>query len=92
MDELLEYNSNFSYTAGSLWFYLKDEAMNFNANIAEGNDFRSFSCKVKLIGRTVACGNNGILRNRTFATPLRYLSIFSRALVNCNHWLIAKLN
>ena len=30
---LLEYNSSYSDTTGSLWFYSKDEATNFNADI-----------------------------------------------------------
>ena len=33
MYNLLEYSSNFSETTGSLWFYTKDEATNFNADI-----------------------------------------------------------
>ena len=39
---LIKYNSNYSETAGSLWFYSKDEATDFNANIANTNDFKSF--------------------------------------------------
>ena len=30
---LFEYSSNYSETRGSLWFYSKDEATNFNGNI-----------------------------------------------------------
>ena len=43
MCNLLEYSSNYSDTAGSLWFYSKDEATNFNADIADGNNLKSFN-------------------------------------------------
>ena len=32
MYNLLEYSSNYSDTAGSLWFYSEDEATNFSAD------------------------------------------------------------
>ena len=35
MYNLLKYSSNYSDTMGSLWFYSKDEATNFNADIVE---------------------------------------------------------
>ena len=38
---LKEYSSNYSETTGSLWFYSKEEA-NFNADIADDNNFKSF--------------------------------------------------
>ena len=41
---LIEYNSSYSETTGSLWFYSKDEATNFNANI----DFKSIKYKARL--------------------------------------------
>ena len=34
---MIEYSSDYSETTGSLWFYSKDEATNFNANIANDN-------------------------------------------------------
>ena len=37
MYNLIEYNSNYSEATGSLWFYSKDEATNFNADIANTN-------------------------------------------------------
>ena len=40
MYSLIEYSSSYSETTGSLWFYLKDEATNFNADIANDNNFR----------------------------------------------------
>ena len=47
---LIEYSSNYSETTGSLWFYSKDEANNFNANIADSNGFKSFKYKANLLG------------------------------------------
>ena len=87
MYNLIEYSSNHSETTGSLWIYSKDEATNFNAYIANDNNFKSFEYKAKLLGNTVAQPNpneaNGILRNATIAVPLKYLSNFSRLLENC---------
>ena len=37
MYNLIEYSSNYSKTTRSLWFYSKDEATNFNADIANTN-------------------------------------------------------
>ena len=37
---LIEHNSNYSETTGSLWFYSKNEASNFNANTEN-----AFKCK-----------------------------------------------
>ena len=37
MYNLVEYSSDYSDTTGSLWFYSKDEATNFNTNIANDN-------------------------------------------------------
>ena len=79
MYSLIEYSSNYSEKTGSLWFYFKDEATNFNANI--GNDkFESFEYKAKLLGNTVAQSalnqGNEILKNVTIALPLKYLSNF----------------
>ena len=80
MYNLIEYSSNYSETTGSFWFYSKDQATNFNADIAN-TDIS------KLIGNTVADGANGMLRNATFAVPLKYLSNFWRSLevplINC---------
>ena len=75
MYNLIEYSSNYSETTGNLWFYSKDEATNFNVDIAN-NNFKSFEYKAKLLGNTVANRANGILRNATTALPLRYLSNF----------------
>ena len=52
MYSLIEYSSNYSETTGSLWFYSEDEATNFNANIENTDDFKSFKYKDKLLGNT----------------------------------------
>ena len=41
MYNLIEYSSNYSERTGSLWFYSKDEATNFDANIGNNNNFKS---------------------------------------------------
>ena len=41
MDNMIEYNLNYSETTGSLWSYSKDEATNFDVDIAN-NNFKSF--------------------------------------------------
>ena len=42
---LIEYSSNYSEITGSLWFYSKDEATNFNPVIANYDNFKSFKYK-----------------------------------------------
>ena len=39
---VIEYSSNYSETTGSLWLYSNNEATDFNNNIANTNDFKSF--------------------------------------------------
>ena len=66
MYNLIEYSSNYSETTGSLWFYSKDEATDFNADIVNDNNSISFKYKVELFGNTVAQvdnATNGILKN-----------------------------
>ena len=86
MYNLIEYCSNYSGTTGSLWFYSKDEATNFNADIAN-NNFKSFENKAKLLENTEADETNGTFKNATIAVPLKYLSKFLRSLkmtlINC---------
>ena len=84
---LLEYSSNYSDTACSLWFYSKDEATNFNANIEDTNTFKSFSYKTKLVESTVDDGDNGIRKNVTIAVSLKYLSIIFGDCSKC-FWLM----
>ena len=66
MYNLIEYSSNYSETTGSVWFYSKDKATDFNADIANTNDFKSFKYKAKLLENTAAqpASNqaNGILK------------------------------
>ena len=76
MYNLLEYSSNYSDRTGSLWFYSKNEAINFNLNIEDNNAFKSFKGYAKLVGETVAGGDNGILKNPKTAVLLMYLGIF----------------
>ena len=40
MYNLKEYSSNYSETTGSLRFYSKDEAIYFNADISNTDDFK----------------------------------------------------
>ena len=99
MYNLMKYDSNYSETTESLWFYCKDEVTNSDADIANTNHFKSFKCKVKLLRNTVAqpAPNqaNGILKNAIFAAPLKYLSNSWRslgiALINCKVELKFKL-
>ena len=76
---LIEYSSNYSEATGSLWFYSKDEATDFNDNIANTDNFKSFKYKAKLLGNTEAQNDDaakGILKNTTIAVPLNYLHNF----------------
>ena len=43
---LTEYSSNYSETTRSLWFYSKDEANNFNNNIANTNNSNISSARL----------------------------------------------
>ena len=80
MYNLIEYSSNYSETTGSLPFYSKDEATDFDNNIENTDSFISFKYKTKLLGNTVAQPDtnnaNGILKNATIAVPLKYLINF----------------
>ena len=91
MYNLIEYSSDYSETTGILQFSSKDEGSNFNADIANDDNFKSFKCKVKLLRNTAAqpASNTaiGILKNAAIAVPLKYLSNFWRSLetplINC---------
>ena len=58
----------------------KDEATDFNADIANTNNFKYFMYKDKLLENTEADGANAVLKNTTIAVPLKYLSNFWRSL------------
>ena len=45
---LLEYSSNYFENTSSLWFYSKDEATDFDTDIANTINFKSFMYKAKL--------------------------------------------
>ena len=64
-------------------FYKKDEATNFNADVTNNNNFKSFEYKTKLLGNTEADGNNGILKNETISVPLKYLSKWTKYCILC---------
>ena len=91
MYNLTEYSLSYSETTGSLWFYSKSQATDFNVDIANTDNFKSFRYKSKLLENTVTQpapnAANGILRNATIALPLKYLSNFWRSLemllINC---------
>ena len=76
MYNLIEYSSDYSVTTRTLLFYSKDEATNFNANIANIDNFKSFKYQAKLLGNTVADGANRILKNTRITVPIKYLSNF----------------
>ena len=87
MYNFIEHKSKNSDTAGSLWFYSKDEVTNFEADIANTNAFKSFEYKTKLFENTVRDGNNSFLKNALIAVSLKYLSNFWQSLevplINC---------
>ena len=60
--------------------YSKDEATNFNVDIDNTIDFKSFKYKAKLLRNTEADDANGILKNAAIAVPLKYLTNFWRSL------------
>ena len=87
MYNLIEYSSNYSETTGSLWFYSKDEATDFNADIVNDNNSISFKYKVELFGNTVAQVDNATNTKKCIKKSLKYLSNFWRSLemqlINC---------
>ena len=76
----------------------KNKATNFNADIANNKNVKSFKYKSKLLGNTVAQvtsnKTNGILKNVTITAPLKCLSNFGRSLkiplINCKIELKSK--
>ena len=55
MYNLIKYSSNYFHRTGTLWFYSKHEATNFNANIESTNAFKSFEYNSKSF-RKQSCG------------------------------------
>ena len=58
MYNFIEYGSNYSETTGSLWFYSKYEATNFDADIADNNNLKSFNYKAELLETQLQIGVN----------------------------------
>ena len=90
MYNLFEYSSNYSITAGSLWFYSRNKTTNFNAVIVKITAFKFFEYKTKVVEETMTQpepnNNSAILKNATIVLSLKYL-IYSK------FWqTIAKLN
>ena len=90
MYNLIEHSSNYPETTGRFWFYSKEESINFDVDIANDNNFKSFEYKAKLLGNTAVQADNaanGILEIATIALPLKHLSDFWRSLemplINC---------
>ena len=57
MRNLLEYSLVYSDIASSLWFFSKDEATNFNADIVYNNtvnNFKSFDYRTNILRNTIA--------------------------------------
>ena len=57
MYKLIQYSSNYSEATGSLWFYSKEKAIDFNNNIENTDDFKSFSYKTKLLGNSCSASS-----------------------------------
>ena len=87
MYNLRECSSNCSDKTGSLWFYSKDEANNFDADTVNNNAFKFFEYRAELWENTIADRNNPILKNATITVPLKYPSKFRQSfempLINC---------
>ena len=81
MYNLIEHNSNYSETTASLWFYFKDEATNFNADIANDNNFKSFMYKAKLLENTEADEDNEILKKCNNCCAIKIIIVFCLQLV-----------
>ena len=76
MYNMLEFSSTYSDTTGSLWFYSKDEAIDFNKAFSNTDYFDFFKHTNRLVQATVAWN----LENVTTAVPFKYLSNFWRSL------------
>ena len=91
MFNVIEYSLNSSKKTWYWWFYSKDEATIFNADIVNNNYFKSFKYRAKLwrniVARPAPNEFNGILKNAIIAVSLKYLINFGRSLemplINC---------
>ena len=50
MYNLMEQTSNFPDMIGSLWLYSEDEATNFNNDIGNTENFKSFKYRTEILG------------------------------------------
>ena len=71
MYNLLEYSLGYYHTMGSLLFYSKDEAINFNNYVVNNHDLKYFKYKAKLFENT-----EWNLITSTIAMTLMCLSTF----------------
>ena len=75
MYNLTEYSLNYSETTGSVCFFYKNEANNFNVNIADNAVFKSFMYKTKLVEKSevqpASNNKNRIVKNATTPAPLK---------------------
>ena len=93
INNLTEYNNNYSKKYGSLWQHCKDTAaVNNNGDIVDfsgANATDSFNFKTKITGHA---DNNRRINNVEIMVPLKYLSNFWRTLemplINCEVNLI----
>ena len=88
MYNLVEYSSNNPETTGSLWIYSKEEATDFNADIANINDFKSFMYEAKVLENTEVDGANGILKNATIPVTLKFEISFEMPLINWTKYCV----
>ena len=58
MYNLIECSSNYTDMIGSLWFYSGDKTTVFHTDVADTSDFKLLKHKAKLLGNTVASGDN----------------------------------
>ena len=87
MYNLLEHSPNYSDTTGSLWFYSKDEATNFDNDIANTDNFKSFKYKTEWLENAPAQPTpnqaNQIVKIAPISLPLKYLRSLKMPLIHC---------
>ena len=77
LQNLIEYNNNYSDTSGNLWQFKRDEVPGINADLAIDNS-ESFKYKAALVGKTANAVNNtnSSVKNTKIVALLKYLSNF----------------
>ena len=80
MYDILECISNYSERTGYLWFYSENEELNFDIDIANSNNLKSFKYKTKILEDTVSRSGsnitNRVLTNATITVLVKCLIIF----------------